>query len=47
MWFDGVFSCLVMELMRGSGAEKNILEIVWRTRFLSVRGAAEDPNSVM
>ena len=29
------------------GAEKNIFGIIWRTRFLSVRGVVEDVNSVM
>ena len=30
-----------------SGAEKNIFEIVWRTRFLSVRDAVEDEDTVI
>ena len=41
------FYYVVVNFLRESGAEKNIFEIIWKTRFLFVRDAVENLNNAM
>ena len=47
IWVHGVVCCLVMKLVRGSGAERNIFERRCRTRFLLDRAAVKSLSSVI